>query len=117
MTWNHDMDAAPRDGTRILLYPQWVTARWDFGAENWLVLNIPLNADRTIKDDWSGATMWFEVMADIGGVSPTAWMPLPDPPTGYPDEPLRNDAANLVREAGYVEPQPFHTRKVGDPHA
>lgn len=33
----------------------------------------------------------------------------------YPDEPLRNDAANLVREAGFGMPQPIDTRLVGDP--
>lgn len=29
----------------------------------------------------------------------------------------RLTSANLVREAGYAEMQPYHTRKVGDPHA
>ncbi len=33
----------------------------------------------------------------------------------YSDEPLRNDAANLVREAGYQHPQPNGTRLVGAP--
>ena len=33
----------------------------------------------------------------------------------YSDEPLRNDAANLVREAGYGTVQPINTRLVGDP--
>ena len=32
----------------------------------------------------------------------------------YDHEPLRNDAANLVREAGYQELQPLNTRRVGD---
>lgn len=32
----------------------------------------------------------------------------------YGHEPLRNDAANLVREAGYYEPQPYNTRLVGN---
>lgn len=32
----------------------------------------------------------------------------------YSDEPLRNDAANLVREAGYGTVQPVNTRLVGD---
>lgn len=32
----------------------------------------------------------------------------------YSDEPLRNDAANLVREAGFGMPQPINTRLVGD---
>ena len=31
----------------------------------------------------------------------------------YSDEPLRNDAANLVREAGFYIPQPVNTRLVG----
>lgn len=33
----------------------------------------------------------------------------------YSDEPLRNDAANLVRESGFMFPMPFDTRLVGDP--
>lgn len=32
----------------------------------------------------------------------------------YSDEPLRNDAANLVREAGFGMMQPINTRLVGD---
>lgn len=31
----------------------------------------------------------------------------------YSDEPLRNDAANLVREAGFMIPMPFDTQLVG----
>lgn len=33
----------------------------------------------------------------------------------FSDEPLRNDAANLVREAGFQMMQPDNTRLVGDP--
>lgn len=32
----------------------------------------------------------------------------------YNDEPLRNDAANLVREAGFQMLRPMNTRLVGD---
>lgn len=32
----------------------------------------------------------------------------------FSDEPLRNDAANLVREARYQQMRPFNTRLVGD---
>lgn len=32
----------------------------------------------------------------------------------YPDEPLRNDAANLLRSIGYKAMLPYHTRHVGD---
>lgn len=32
----------------------------------------------------------------------------------YSDEPLRNDAANLVREARFDMPRPIGTRLVGD---
>ena len=31
------------------------------------------------------------------------------------DEPLRNDAANLIREVGYQQMMPIGTRLVGDP--
>lgn len=30
----------------------------------------------------------------------------------YSDEPLRNDAANLVRECGYVEKRPINTKSI-----
>jgi hypothetical protein len=33
----------------------------------------------------------------------------------YSDEPLRNDAANLVRRAEFQAMMPEHTRLVGDP--
>lgn len=32
----------------------------------------------------------------------------------FSDEPLRNNAANLVREAGFAQKIPSHTRLVGD---
>lgn len=32
----------------------------------------------------------------------------------YSDEPLRNDAANLLRVAGHKGMVPYHTRRVGD---
>jgi hypothetical protein len=32
----------------------------------------------------------------------------------YADEPLRNDAANIIREAGFWMPQPIGTKLVGD---
>ena len=35
----------------------------------------------------------------------------------YSDEPLRNDAANLVREAGFDMPRPLNTRLIGEPPA
>lgn len=33
----------------------------------------------------------------------------------YSDEPLRHDAANLVRRAGFQAKRPEHTRLIGDP--
>jgi hypothetical protein len=33
----------------------------------------------------------------------------------YSDEPLRNDAANLIREADFHMMQPINTRLIGDP--
>lgn len=33
----------------------------------------------------------------------------------YSDEPLRNDAANLVRDSGFVMAQPINTRILGEP--
>jgi hypothetical protein len=74
------METAPRDGTAVLLYPNEVVATWDFGAENWLVMNIPLNEDHTISTSWRTPALWFEVMANICGMSPTHWQYLPPPP-------------------------------------
>ena len=71
---------ARKDGELILLAPQMVTASWDMGAENWLVLNIPLDPEtRTIATDWKApASLWFELMATVGGIEPTHWMAIPD---------------------------------------
>ena len=65
MTWNHDMAAAPRDGTRVLLawpsrYDYALHARWSKKAEGWYVMGhgvIYANAK-----------------------PPSAWMPLPPLP-------------------------------------
>ena len=76
------IETAPKDGTPIWIYPHQMCAVWDFGAENWLVWNVPLKADLTIASDWAAKpAMWFEVMATTFGPEPTHWRPLPDPPS------------------------------------
>lgn len=69
MHWNHDMTAAPRDGTEILL-------AWP------AVCNT-----RPVIGCWSGygsrafwATMEEELNCDIGEGPPVAWMHLPPLP-------------------------------------
>lgn len=79
MEWQ-PIETAPKDDEGVLLYPHMVTAIWDFGAENWLVLNIPLNEDKTISSSFSDPDIWFELMADHAGLQPTHWMPLPESP-------------------------------------
>jgi len=79
MEWQ-PIDTAPKDGTGVLLAPHMATASWDFGAEGWIILNIPLNEDRTLSFSGDKPELWFELMADVYGVQPTHWMPLPEPP-------------------------------------
>lgn len=69
------IESAPRDGSPVLLLPHMVSASWDFGAENWLVFNIPLNKDQTVYGGKDAPAMWFEFMADHYDVKPTHWMP------------------------------------------
>jgi hypothetical protein len=75
------IETAPTDGTAVLLAPNMCVGTWDFGAEKWLVMNVPLNSDLTIAGEYAAGNPWFEVMADaFGGPAPTHWMPLPAPP-------------------------------------
>lgn len=76
-----DISTAPRDGTQVLLFPHMVTAHWDFGDDEWMIMTVPLNKDGTIAEDWSARpVMWFCVYANIEGYEPTYWQPLPEPP-------------------------------------
>lgn len=79
------ISTAPKDGTRILLFPHGQTAHWDEGAEDWLVMNIPLDPDTqriTPLEPKTRPQMWFEWMAGNIGVGATHWQPLPPPPGG-----------------------------------
>jgi len=77
------IESAPKDGTGVLLYPHMATAHWEFGDEQWIVLEIPLNADRTIMRDWNEKWgLWYCLYANVRGVEPTHWMSLPEPPEG-----------------------------------
>lgn len=75
------IETAPEDEV-LILWPNMVTAVWDMGAENWLVMNVPLEKEGlTIANEWSAGNPWFEVMADaFGGVKPTHWQLFPEPP-------------------------------------
>lgn len=63
--WNHDMDAAPRDGSELygLVDGQRIRIAWGILGECWLWVN-PLARG----------------CSSLLGRTPTAWMPLPDPP-------------------------------------
>ena len=73
---------APTDGTPVLIYPLRFVARWDQGAEDWLIMGVPITDDFRIAADWvfhPGA--WREVIAADFGLAITHFMPLPpDPP-------------------------------------
>jgi hypothetical protein len=76
------IDEAPRDGTPLLLAPNMVVGVWDYGAENWLVMSVPLKTDMSIAGEFEKGSPWFEVMANaFGAPTPTHWMPLPPVPT------------------------------------
>jgi hypothetical protein len=74
------IETAPKDGTEILLYPQYVIGWWEFGDNEWMVMAIPLKEDGTIEHDWKEFRRWYCVYAYRGGGQPTHWMPLPEPP-------------------------------------
>ncbi len=79
MAWQ-PIETAPKDDF-VYLYPSYMLASWDHGAEDWLLLVVPLEADRTIAGDWSVAPkLMFELCATTAMVEPTHWMPLPAPP-------------------------------------
>ena len=64
MTW-HPLETAPKDGTRVLLY---------YPADD----GEPAFGDVMSCDESNEVGRDFEFM--IGGVDPTHWQPLPDPP-------------------------------------
>ncbi len=73
------IESAPKDGTRILLWPHMLAAHWEFGDEAWLIMHVHLNEDRTISDG-PGAELFYCLYANAHGVEPTHWQPLPPPP-------------------------------------
>jgi hypothetical protein len=75
------IETAPKDGTRVLLWPHNCVGWWEFGDDQWMVLAIPLNEDHTIADDWrEPSALTFCVYADQLGREPLLWHPLPPPP-------------------------------------
>ncbi len=75
-----DISTAPKD-VRIRLWPHDQIGQWDWGAENWILFCVPLNEDKTIQADWGAKwRLWYEVMADCGGVEPTHWQAIDDGP-------------------------------------
>lgn len=79
MEWQ-TIETAPKDGTIVLLWPHLVTARWEFGDEEWLVLNIPVDEDFRIAYNRDDAGIRYCLYANVNGTEPTHWMPLPEPP-------------------------------------
>lgn len=69
MTWNHDMTAAPRDGTDVLL-------AWPAACDTRPVIGFW--GGYGSREFWD--TMEEEIACDIGEDPPVAWMPLPPLP-------------------------------------
>ena len=75
------INSAPLD-ERVLLYPQYVVAHWEFGDELWIVRHHALDDQGRLDPSFdmkAGAPppMFFCEYADG---EPTHWMPLPKPP-------------------------------------
>lgn len=75
------IETAPKDEmTRVLLAPHMVTG-WRDG-DKWLIAAIPTTGDGAIAPDWLAPGLgWTCIHADVTGIEPTHWMPLPDLPT------------------------------------
>lgn len=69
MEWNDDMDAAPKDGTRILLASQYGDGPGRVMLGYW-----EPNDDPEDSDGWFTDSEWWPE-EDF-----THWMPLPEPP-------------------------------------
>lgn len=75
------IESAPKDGTLIILFPNYQVGWWEFGDDKWMTDAVPLNDDKTIANDWiEPPKMWFCVYANVRGVEPTHWMQFPEPP-------------------------------------
>lgn len=76
------IETAPKDGTPLILAPHMMIGWWEFGDEQWMLLQIPLNEDRTIQNDWSQPIKLFYCLyANVAGTEPTHWLPCPMPPS------------------------------------
>ncbi len=75
------IETAPKDGTKIYLFPQLQTAWWEFGDNEWMYGAVALNDNRQIleqfKWDAERPPMWFCLYVED---EPTHWQPLPAPP-------------------------------------
>lgn len=79
------IETAPKDGTPVILAPHMMTAWWDRGDEEWLLLHIPLDDDGKIQDDWSQPIKRFYCLyASVAASPPTHWLPAPMPPPEPP---------------------------------
>lgn len=72
-----DIESAPKDGTRIILYRKGriVCGRWDDDRLN-----------RRPRPFWTHDNIRIFGSTDARSVPPTHWMPLPTPPHGGSDE-------------------------------
>jgi hypothetical protein len=93
-TWE-PIETAPQDGTMLLLAPHMVVGWWEFGDNNWQMMNVPLNTDRTIAHNWKEQPkLWFCVALNMFGLGePTHWMPLPEPPEGIDEHDINERLA------------------------
>ena len=73
------IETAPKDGTRVLLFPQYCVAHWEFGDENWMIAPLDMS-EMPVEERFKGTfyCIYPEVIYEDG--VPTHWMPLPEPP-------------------------------------
>lgn len=73
------IETAPRDGTQVLLFPQYCVAHWDFGDESWMLFVLPMS-EFPVSEDMREAFYCVYPSAVHKTAEPTHWMHLPKPP-------------------------------------
>jgi hypothetical protein len=71
------IETAPKDGTLIILFPNWRIAWWESGDEQWMydAVSVEFDNGRPVINENSRKGFYCRYAKD-----PTHWMPLPEPP-------------------------------------
>lgn len=77
--WNHDMDAAPRDGRYLYGFDE-VTAAIHRDREAGVCIIRWTEAEDDLPADWEVMPFGEGLDVIFSEIRITAWMPLPDPP-------------------------------------